>query len=86
MYWSCIQNAGRILRGLFEISLKRGLPTVASHMLTMCKCVDHRQWMFEHPLRQFSSNRLPPEILNKLEAKKATLSRLRDMSHDEIGV
>ncbi len=74
------------MRGLFEISLKRGLATVASRMLTLCKCVDHRQWFFEHPLRQFAGSNLSPEILNRLEGKKAEVSRLRDMSQDEIGV
>ena len=54
-------------------------------MLTLCKCVDHRQWAFEHPLRQFGG-RLSPEILDKLEGRKATLSRLKDMGQDEIGI
>lgn len=73
------------MRGLFEISLKQGLASIASQMLTLCKCVDHRQWFFEHPLRQFGGT-LSPEILNKLEGKKASVSRLRDMNKDEIGV
>ena len=73
------------MRGLFEISLKQGLATIASRMLTLCKCVDHRQWFFEHPLRQFVGSTLSPEILNKLEAKKADVARLRDMSQEEIG-
>ena len=74
------------MRGLFEISLKRGLATISSRMLTLCKCVDHRQWFFEHPLRQFAGNALTPEILNKLEGRKADVSRLRDMTQEEIGV
>ena len=73
------------MRGLFEITLKKGMPAIAARMLTLCKCVDHRQWMFEHPLRQFAGDKLTPEILGKLEEKKATLSRLKDMSRDEIG-
>ncbi len=74
------------MRGLFEISLKKGYPAVSHCILTLCKCVDHRQWEFEHPLRQFPGNRLTPDILNKLESLNASLPRLRDMSHDEIGV
>ena len=74
------------MRGLFEISLKKNLPAVTHCMLTLCKCVDHRQWAFEHPLRQFPGSRLTPDILNKLEGKKASLARLKDMSDDEIGV
>ena len=74
------------MRGLFEICLKKGMPAVSHCMLTLCKCVDHRQWEFEHPLRQFAGTRLSPDILNKLEGKKASLPRLKDMSPDEIGV
>lgn len=74
------------MRGLFEITLKRGYPAIASRMLTLCKCVDHRQWFFEHPLRQFAGDKLSLEILDKLENKQASLERLRDMTQDEIGM
>jgi len=80
-----LQNTGRILRGLFEIALKKGLPLLSSHMLTLCKCVDHRLWMFDQPLKQFAGDRVTQDILDKLEQKKATIPRLRDMSQDEIG-
>lgn len=78
-----LQNTGRIMRGLFEITLHQGWPAMAARMLTLCKCMDHRQWAFEHPLRQFG--RLPSELVGKLEARKTTLDRLKDMSADEIG-
>ena len=71
------------MRGLFEITLRNGWPSIAARMLTMCKAFDHRQWAFEHPLRQFG--RLPPDIVSKLENKRTTLDRLKDMSADEIG-
>lgn len=77
------QNTGRIMRGLFEITLHQGWPAMAARMLTLCKCMDHRQWAFEHPLRQFG--RLPSELVGKLEARKTTLDHLKDMSADEIG-
>ena len=79
------QNAGRILRGLFEIALHKGQPSLSSKLLTLCKCVDHRRWMFDHPLRQFSYDRLE-QALTRLEEKKMTLDRLRDMTADEIGM
>ncbi len=41
--------------------------------------------MFEHPLKQFGGDRVPADILDKLEQKKATIPRLRDMGQDEIG-
>ena len=73
------------MRGLFEITLRKGMPAMAAKMLTFCKSVDHRQWAFEHPLKQFSGDRHTHDILAKLEKKKTTLDRLRDMKHDEIG-
>ena len=78
------KNAGRILRGLFEIALRKGQPSLSSKLLTLCKCVDHRRWMFDHPLKQFSYDRLE-QALTRLEEKKMTLERLRDMTADEIG-
>ena len=80
------QNSGRILRGLFEITLKKGFPALAAHMLELCKCVDHRLWMFEHPLKQFAGdNKLTPDILRHLEAKGASITRLKDLDNNEIG-
>ena len=78
------QNAGRIIRGLFEIVLRRGWPVLASRLLTLCRCVDRQQWAFQHPLRQMGRH-LSPEILNKIEARKMNMDRLKDMSADEIG-
>ncbi len=79
------QNSGRILRGLFEIVLRKGLPVMASRLLTLCKSMEHQQWAFEHPLKQFKE-RLSHEIITKLEDKRVSLSRLKDMTHEEIGV
>ena len=77
------QNAARLVRGLFEVALRRGWPAMAGKLLTLSKTVDKRLWAFENPLRQFPV--LSHETLNKLEARKATLERLRDMQADEIG-
>ena len=82
--YHCLQNAGRILRGLFEIALHKGQPSLTAKLLRLCKCVDHRLWMFDHPLRQFSNDK-HRQALDKLEEKKMTLDKLRDMSADEIG-
>ena len=56
---------------------------MASRLLTLSKTVDKRLWASENPLRQFTV--LSPEILNKLEARNATIDRLKDMRPDEIG-
>jgi activating signal cointegrator complex subunit 3 len=76
-------NAGRLTRALFEMCLKRGMPTIALKMLTFCKMFDRRMWDFQHPLRQFKALKMP--IIQKLEEKKLTLDRLCEMECNEIG-
>lgn len=56
---------------------------MAYRLLGLCKMLDKRLWGFENPLRQFTI--LKQETLVKLEEKKATVDRLRDMTADEIG-
>ncbi|EDO46714.1 predicted protein [Nematostella vectensis] len=77
------QNGARLIRGLFEIALRRGYPVLANRLLTLSKCIEKRLWPEEHPLKQFTT--LSPEILNKLEGRKASLEKLRDMVPEEIG-
>lgn len=77
------QNAARIMRALFEVTLKKGWPIMASRLLNLSKTLDKRLWGFEHPLRQFTI--LPVEILNKLETRKLSMDKLREMDAKEIG-
>ena len=77
------QNASRIMRGLFEIALRKGWSAMAAKLLTLSKSLDHRMWFFEHPLKQF--HWLSEDVLGKLEGKKATIDRLKDMTAEEIG-
>lgn len=77
------QNAGRIMRALFEICLKKGWPIMASRLLALCKTVDKRLWGFETPLRQFPV--LSAEVLSKIEARKLSIDKLREMDSKEIG-
>ena len=57
---------------------------MAGRLLELCKVIERRQWSFESPLRQFSI--LSPEIQRKLEAKRLTVSKLREMDCKEIGL
>lgn len=57
---------------------------MTSRLLTLCRCVDRQLWSFQHPLRQFEKQ-LTHEVLNKIEARKMELHRLKDMTADEIG-
>ncbi|XP_068647248.1 DExH-box ATP-dependent RNA helicase DExH12-like [Aristolochia californica] len=77
------QSAGRLLRALFEIVLKRGWAELAEKALNLCKMVGKRMWSVQTPLRQF--NGIPNEILMKLEKKDLAWERYYDLSSQEIG-
>ncbi|TYI62102.1 hypothetical protein E1A91_D10G221400v1 [Gossypium mustelinum] len=77
------QSAGRLLRALFEIVLKRGWAQLAEKALNLCKMVTKRMWNVQTPLRQF--NGIPNEILMKLEKKDLAWDRYYDLSSQEIG-
>eukprot|EP01124_Arcella_intermedia_P027745 TRINITY_DN5491_c0_g1_i1.p1 TRINITY_DN5491_c0_g1~~TRINITY_DN5491_c0_g1_i1.p1 ORF type:complete len:1958 (-),score=488.84 TRINITY_DN5491_c0_g1_i1:48-5852(-) len=80
------QSAGRILRALFELALKRGWALVAEKCLRYCLMVERRMWGTQSPLRQFKGKAaLPEEILLKLEKKDLTIDRLYDLDSHEIG-
>lgn len=59
------QSACRIMRALFEISLKKGWAGLANRLLNIAKMVERRLWSSQSPLRQFSS--IPDPIIKKLE-------------------
>ncbi|OAA63683.1 pre-mRNA splicing factor [Niveomyces insectorum RCEF 264] len=59
------QSAGRILRAIFEITLKKGWASVAKTALDLCKMAEKRMWPTMSPLRQFPS--CPRDIVQKAE-------------------
>ena len=59
------QSAGRILRAIFEISLKKGWASVARTALDLCKMAEKRMWPTMTPLRQFPT--CPKDIIQKAE-------------------
>ncbi|GBG84220.1 hypothetical protein CBR_g38192 [Chara braunii] len=77
-------SLGRIMRALFEITLRRGWCSMAGLLLEYSKAVDKRIWPHQHPLRQFESL-LSAEVLMKLEERGADMNRLYDMDEKEIG-
>lgn len=78
------QSAGRLMRALYEIVLRRGWASLTSRTLNLCKMVDKRMWGSMIPLRQFSQ--IPIEIIKKLEKKDVlNWERFFDMSPQEIG-
>lgn len=77
------QSAGRILRALFEICVKRGYARLSHIALDLCKMVEARQWNSMTPLRQFKG--VPTDLIRRLERKEYPWSRLRDLEPNEIG-
>ncbi|KAJ8288293.1 hypothetical protein COCON_G00009520 [Conger conger] len=77
------QNTARIVRALFEIALRKRWPAMTYRLLNLCKMIDKRLWGWANPLRQFTV--LPGSVLAKLEEKRLTIDKLKDMRKDEIG-
>ncbi|KAI5074534.1 hypothetical protein GOP47_0010495 [Adiantum capillus-veneris] len=77
------QSAGRLMRALFEIVLKRGWAQLAEKALTLSKMVNRRMWRSQTPLRQFKS--ISNDILSKIEKKNLAWERYYDLSSQEIG-
>ncbi|GIX62066.1 U5 small nuclear ribonucleoprotein-specific helicase [Babesia caballi] len=77
------QNAGRILRALYEIALINQWSQLAQKLFDFCKMVDRRMWSVMLPLRQFKS--LPEELVLKLERNDFGWDRYYDLSSVELG-
>lgn len=77
------QSAGRILRCIFEIVLKKGWSQLAEKSLALCKMCARRTWASQTPLRQFSA--IPVDVLQKIERKDLAWDRYYDLSSQEIG-
>ncbi|QLQ82044.1 hypothetical protein HG537_0G02980 [Torulaspora globosa] len=60
------QNAGRISRALFELSLKKGYSQTSKRLLIICKMIERRAWVANSPLRQIKE--CPKELIKKTEA------------------
>ncbi|KAL9072568.1 MAG: hypothetical protein Q9157_005042 [Trypethelium eluteriae] len=70
------QSAGRILRAIFEISLKKSWG-VAKTALDLCKMAEKRMWPTMTPLRQFAS--CPRDVINKVEKMDVNWSSYFDL-------
>lgn len=77
------QSAGRIMRAIFEIVLKRGWAAVTEKTLALCLMIHHRMWGAQNPLRQFRG--IPADILKRLEGKDFPWDRLYDLEDHALG-
>lgn len=90
-----VQSCTRLLRALFEVSLRRGFPSLSLASLELARASESRIWPFQHPLWQFtySSKRVSglminPETVATIEASgdNGTLGALREMTKDELSL
>lgn len=58
------QSASRIMRALFEISVKRGWGQIAQKCLELAKMIDKTMWTCMNPLRQFKE--IPEYVVGRL--------------------
>jgi pre-mRNA-splicing helicase BRR2 len=77
------QSAGRILRAIFEICLKKGWSSVAKVALNLCKMAEKRMWPTMTPLRQFPT--CPRDIMQKAERIDAPWPSYFDLDPPRMG-
>ncbi|KAF2754265.1 pre-mRNA splicing helicase-like protein [Pseudovirgaria hyperparasitica] len=77
------QSAGRILRAIFEISLKKGWSSVTKLTLDLCKMAEKRMWPTMSPLRQFPN--APRDIVSKAERLEVPFSAFFDLDPPRMG-
>lgn len=85
------QSAGRVLRAIFEICLKKGWASVAKMALDLCKMAERRMWPTMTPLRQFprqSDTGAPTislDIMQKAERVEVPWSHYFDLDPPRMG-
>lgn len=77
------QSAGRILRAIFEICLRKGWASVAKVALDLCKMAEKRMWPTMTPLRQFPL--CPRDIIHKAERVDVPWSSYFDIDPPRMG-
>ena len=77
------QSAGRILRAIFEITLKKGWSSVAKTALELCKMAEKRMWPIMTPLRQFPG--CPRDIIQKAERIDVPWANYFDLDPPRMG-
>ena len=77
------QSAGRILRAMFEICLKKESSSVAKTALDLCKMAEKRMWPTMTPLRQFPS--CTREVITRAEKIDVPWSSYMDLDPPRMG-
>ncbi|ODM19801.1 Pre-mRNA-splicing factor brr2 [Aspergillus cristatus] len=77
------QSAGRIIRAVFEVALKKGWSSVAKNALDLCKMAEKRMWPTMSPLRQFPN--CPRDVLQKAERIDVPWASYFDLDPPRMG-
>ncbi|KAL8729842.1 MAG: hypothetical protein Q9166_004483 [cf. Caloplaca sp. 2 TL-2023] len=77
------QSAGRILRAIFEICVKKGWSSVARTALDLCKMAEKRMWPTMTPLRQFPA--CPRDVVTRAEKIDVPWSSYFDLDPPRMG-
>ncbi|CAH8598661.1 unnamed protein product [Heterobilharzia americana] len=79
------QNAGRLVRYLFEISLRQGWSQCASITLTLAKMFEQRLWDGQSPLWQFIENG-KQRLVQRVEELHLSIDRIREIDVNELAL
>ncbi|CAI4232831.1 unnamed protein product [Auanema sp. JU1783] len=77
------QNAGRLCRAIFEITLRRGWAQATNACLTLAKCIEKKVWRHQTCLRQLSSF-VQYAWIEKIERKGLSEDQLLDLTPKEL--
>lgn len=76
------QSAERLLRAMFEISLRKNYSSLSKLILNLCKMVQRRLWLSNSPLRQFQD--VPLNIIQATEGSHLPWQNYFDLSLLEL--
>ncbi|CAH8606538.1 unnamed protein product [Schistosoma haematobium] len=77
------QNAGRLVRYLFEISLRQGWSQCATITLTLARMFEQRLWNDQSPLWQFVENG-KQRLIQRVEELQFSVDRIRETDVNEL--
>ncbi|KAF6768647.1 hypothetical protein AHF37_04890 [Paragonimus kellicotti] len=77
------QNAGRLVRYLFELSLRQGWSSCASTTLQLARMIEQRQWDGQTPLWQFAGA-ASHRLLQRVDEMELSVDRIRETGIDEL--
>lgn len=71
------QSAGRLIRAMYEIALRKGWASLTRLTLDLCKMVEKRLWLSNSPFRQFPD--APSDVIRRTEASQLPWPKYFDL-------